>query len=100
MKIILAKPPIPQESVMLLTVPIGLGYLGSYLKRHIPDTEVLLIDSDLEGYHSIDSFILRIKKEKPDILGITVFSHTVSIVRELVKQLSSQLGSDIILVVG
>ena len=100
MKIILAKPPIPQESVMLLTVPIGLGYLGSYLKRHIPDTEVLLIDSDLEGYHSIDSFILRIKKEKPDILGITVFSHTVSIVRELVKQLRSQLGSDIILVVG
>ncbi len=100
MKIILAKPPIPKESVMLLTVPMGLGYLGSYLKRRIPDSEVLLIDSDVEGYHNIDSFVLRIKKEKPDILGITVFSHTVLFTRRLLKQLRSQFNRDIVLVVG
>ena len=100
MKVILAKPPIPKESVMLLTLPMGLAYLGSYLKRCIRDTQVTVIDSDLERYYSIDEFISRIRKERPDVLGITVFSHTVLIIKELITRIRNELSKDLIIVAG
>jgi len=100
MKIILSKPPIPAESVMLLTLPMGLAYLGSYLKKQVPHAEVVLIDSDVEGYHSIDKFISRLKKEKPDILGISVFSHTVLIARELISRVRREFGPGLVIVSG
>ena len=100
MKVVLAKPPIPRESVMILTLPIGLGYIGSYLKKNIPDTKVIVIDSDVQGYHSVDKFVKRIKDEKPDVLGITVFSHMVLITKEVLKRIKAELGKDICLVVG
>ncbi len=100
MKVVLAKPPMPQESVMILTLPIGLGYIGSYIKKHIPDAEVVVIDSDVLGYHSVDKFVRRIKEEKPDVLGITVFSHAVLVTREVLNRIKSELGKSVCLVVG
>lgn len=70
MKILLVKPPSDTHFVML---PIGIGYIASYLKSKVNGIESYFLDCLREGYDH-EKFTDYIKKLKPDLVGITAFS--------------------------
>lgn len=51
--------------------PLGILYLASYLKKHIPQITVDIIDGAMEGEKAI---INKFKKMKPDLVGISVLT--------------------------
>jgi anaerobic magnesium-protoporphyrin IX monomethyl ester cyclase len=65
MKIVLVR---PKYNTHVITPPLGLGYLASYLKQHhIP---VKIIDALRDNCHT-HSLLKEIQAEKPDAVGIT-----------------------------
>ena len=48
-------------------LPLGLVYLATYLKKHLPAVDVMIHDERVNG-----SSDLLIEREKPDIVGLTV----------------------------
>lgn len=65
MKIILVR---PRYKSYLVTPPLGIGYLSSYLKKHGIETK--LIDG-LKSNLSNSQIVKKIVSEKPDAVGIT-----------------------------
>ena len=65
MKIALVR---PNYKSHIITPPLGLGYLSSYLKKYGIDT--VIIDGLKEGLNS-RRIIKRILEFKPDAVGIT-----------------------------
>lgn len=51
--------------------PLGLLYLASYLKKHIPMISVNIIDGAIEGEKAV---IKKIKTLKPDLVGVSVLT--------------------------
>ena len=83
MKIALVR---PNYKSHIITPPLGLGYLSSYLKKYGIDT--VIIDGLKEGLNS-RRIIKRILEFKPDAVGITCitafYKEVVLISRELKK---------------
>lgn len=52
----------------------GLGYIASYLKKHVPSLEIKIINHNIAG--TLNSF-------KPDIVGISSVSQNYSIAKEI-----------------
>ena len=103
MKIILIKPYLPASQRTIATLPSGLLYLASYLKKQMPEIAVKVMDPDIfqesGSKDSINSFIEDVVSEKPDIVGITVFSHvlpavnqTAALLKEALPQLCLIIG--------
>lgn len=66
--------------------PLGLLYLASYLKKHIPQITVDIIDGAIEGEKAV---IKKIKTFMPDLVGISVLTpsrHQSIKIAKIVKQ--------------
>lgn len=77
MKIILIR---PHYDSHIITPPIGLGYLASYLKNN--GHEALIIDA-LRDHIKNNDLVDKIKSENPDIVGITCLTAFYNQVVEL-----------------
>jgi radical SAM superfamily enzyme YgiQ (UPF0313 family) len=99
MKVLLTVPPIsqvydPSLPEVLLTEedpmpPLGLMYIGSYLKKHTTH-EVKILDPQVEKW---DFKILaeKVLNEKPDVVGITTMTFTLLDVITTIKEIKSAL---------
>ena len=54
-------------------LPIGLGYLASYLKSQIADAQLFFIDCAKQQFGH-EAFAKELARIKPDVLGITAFT--------------------------
>ncbi len=112
-KVMLIFPPVvfSAESPKQIMPPLGIGYLGAYLRN---DYEVRLLDAALEGYEierpAANGFICygltpdqirqRVREFSPDVVGIScLYSSQFKIVAEICKSIKSDFA-DIITVTG
>lgn len=49
--------------------PIGISYLQTYMKRHMPETDVSLFDMNLE---TIVGLADTLKRDEPDFIGVSI----------------------------
>ncbi len=77
----------------LLTVPLGIGVVGSYCKNIHKD------NIDLQLFRTFNDFFNAVKKKKPDIIGFAYFSWNESLTMGAVK-IVRQLCPDTVIVVG
>ncbi|MFH1094573.1 MAG: radical SAM protein [Candidatus Omnitrophota bacterium] len=112
-KVMLIFPPVvfSAESPKQIMPPLGIGYLGAYLRN---DYEVRLLDAALEGYEferpaadgfkcyglTADQIKKRVEEFAPDVVGIScLYSSQFETVSEICKSIKS-LSADIITVSG
>ncbi|MCG2712137.1 MAG: B12-binding domain-containing radical SAM protein [Candidatus Omnitrophica bacterium] len=112
-KVMLIFPPVvfSTESPKQIMPPLGIGYLGAYLRD---DYEVRLLDAALEGYdvecsvaHGFrrygltpDQIKARVEEFSPDVVGIScLYSSQFEVVAEICKSIKSVSG-EIITVSG
>ena len=62
--------------------PLGIMYLASYLRQHLPGIEVELIDMLPEGL-TVEGVVKRINDCRPDLLGISALSFESEELHEL-----------------
>ena len=85
MKIILILTPArPGEKRKFTAPPLGLLYLGAYVKN--AGHEVSVIDADVEGY-TLDELAEKITAAKADLIGITVMTTFAANVLNLCRQI-------------
>ncbi len=84
MKIVLVRPNYPSH---IITPPLGLGYLASYLQQH--GVEARIIDA-LRDELGTEALLQRILAERPDAVGITCltafYREVVTLARLLVEK--------------
>lgn len=88
--VVLTKPYVPQNQRTLVTFPVGALYLASYIVKHASEVEVLISDPEISS-KSFDGFVQDIVDKKPDIIGITVFSHEIIACKKLIASLGAKL---------
>jgi len=94
-------------------LPLGIAYLKSYLKTRLPEVEVKLYDSNIDAIDQIinstvdismdflwDRVRNRISNYNPDIVGISVFSHSMAGEAHKVAAICKSLNPDLITVMG
>ena len=69
--------------------PLGLGYLASYLRKYGNFENSFIVDKE-------DQFE-RIKKEKPDLIGISATTVDFDKAKKLAEQVKQELGTPIML---
>lgn len=85
MKIVLVLIPTrPGEKRKFTASPLGLLYLGSYLKNL--GHQVTIIDADTKGY-TLDELAKKIVAKKADLIGITVMTPFIANVLNLSKKI-------------
>lgn len=85
MKLVLVITPArPGEKRKFTAPPLGLLYLGSYIKTLGHDVKV--IDADVEGY-TLDELAKKIIEEKADLIGITVMTTFAANVLNICKKI-------------
>lgn len=85
MKIVLVLTPArPGERRKFTAPPLGLLYLGSYLKNL--GHQVTIIDADIEGY-TLDELAKKIVAKKADLVGITVMTPFIANILNLSKKI-------------
>lgn len=98
MKVVLTKPYLPVHQRTIVTFPIGLLYLASYLKAE-PDVAVRICDPDIFEKDR-DAFLDTIVSEAPDIIGISVFSHVLEPAIKMIDDLRKLLPGATIIIGG
>lgn len=86
----------PNLSGDLSIVDIGLAYLATYIQQRT-DHSAFIFD---QTYHRLDwrrELGRRIEEEKPDLVGITVNSMYLPVVREIISFVKKRFGLPIIL---
>ena len=99
MRLVLTKPYVPSHQRMLVTVPVGLLYLASYVRRFHTEIKIDIIDPDIFS-GTFDEFINAIVQKKPDIIGISVFSHMLNPTKRMVSILKEMVPKSDIVVGG
>lgn len=84
MKIVLVR---PNYKSHIITPPLGLGYLASYLKK--AEIKVIIIDGLKENLNE-DELVEKIKSLKPDAIGITCLTAFYEEVIKLSKALKKE----------
>lgn len=85
MKVILINP----DFMMYSNPPLGLAYLAAYAKKQIPDLDIKIYDQI-----PLHLILQKIKKEKPDIIGLPAVSlnfYKVKKMAEEIKKISKAL---------
>ncbi|MCL4478550.1 MAG: B12-binding domain-containing radical SAM protein [Deltaproteobacteria bacterium] len=78
--------------------PLGLLYIASYLTTYTTDHEVAMLDATLENL-SYDAIEERIRKYKPDIVGISTYTLTLLDTLEIAHR-AKQVNPDVFVVIG
>jgi len=73
--------------------PVGIGFLAEALKRN--NIEYAVIDREL-GY-TYEDITREIKKFKPDLVGISMVTLGYLTTYELINQIKSEFGVDVII---
>jgi len=85
MKLVLVLTPArPGQKRKFTAPPLGLLYLGSYVKKL--GHQVTIIDADVEGY-TLDELAKRILNKEADLIGITVMTPFAANVLNLCKKI-------------
>ncbi|MDD5492142.1 MAG: radical SAM protein [bacterium] len=95
MKVVLTKPWLPVRQRMIITLPFASLYLASYLKRQQPDLEVKIADPDIDTLNDENRFYRQIVEMKPEVIGVTIFSHTVLAIQRIFSDLKKSLPGTI-----
>ncbi len=85
MKVVLINP----DFMMYANPPLGLAYLAAYAKKQIPDLDIKIYDQI-----PLHLILQKIKKEKPDIIGLPAVSlnfYKVKKIAEEIKKISKAL---------
>jgi len=93
--------------------PLGLAYIKSYLKSRIPEVDILIYDANI---HAIDYIIKhnddvamdtlwghvkeKITGFKPDIVGISAFSHSIKNEAHKIVAICKDMNKNIVTVMG
>ena len=91
MKVLLTKPWTPKQQVMISVLPLGIMYIGSYLKRNMPEIDLVLLDSEIDVFNTEEEFCQYIINLKPDIVGLTLFSFEVPLTKRLISKIKEKL---------
>ncbi len=97
MKVLLVKPPQPQQAVFHIMPPLGLGYLATSIKNHCEKTQIL--DCVCDNF-SLAELITIIKEKKPNVIGLSMLSHDVPMVKRVTEAIKKGVSKDILTVVG
>lgn len=63
--------------------PLGLGYIATYLKKNGIDVKIL--DCVYKNL-TINEILGVIEKEKPDFVGVNIFSVNMELVKEIIEK--------------
>jgi radical SAM superfamily enzyme YgiQ (UPF0313 family) len=66
--------------------PLGLGYMKSYLKKYLPDLDVIICSS-------FDELL----KSKPDCVGISASTENYAIAQQMIKRVKEELQCPVLL---
>ncbi|MBP7651800.1 B12-binding domain-containing radical SAM protein [Candidatus Dependentiae bacterium] len=99
MKIVFTKPFVIPKQRMFVTLPSGLLYLASYLKKSKKPVDTIIFDPDIKT-QTIEEYYENIISLKPDILCVTLFSHVVKSTQDMLYYIKSKLPDTIILIGG
>lgn len=94
MKICLINPPADTRNPIL---PLGLAYLAAVLEEN--GYEVLIIDAWAEGI-GVKEIKKRLKKEKPEIVGVTIMTPKIDSAMEVIDATAQVLPKSLIIVGG
>lgn len=100
MNVVLTKPWLPRKQRTIVTLPIGSLYVGSYLKRTVPGIDVTICDPDIEEFADEAAFRRYIVSIKPDVVGVTVFSHVVETANRIFSELHRELPATVFVAGG
>lgn len=75
--------------------PLGLAYLASYINKNYPSAEIKILDQI-----SKKQILKKIKKDKPDIVGITAVSENWVLVKEMAKEIKLELENTKLIIGG
>jgi len=89
MKVLLIHPPLPCNERHKRILPLGLGYLASYLLKNIQDIEVKILDSHALNLNYSQT-MQEISKENWDIIGITYWTPQAPFTYTLSKAIKVQ----------
>lgn len=78
--------------------PLGILYVGTYLKEH-SSHEVHIVDTETERLN-FDEIEKRVKKIRPDVIGVTTFTNTLRNVLDLIKMVKRVLPGCIVVLGG
>jgi len=81
---------ISDEERSLERSKLGLGYLASYLKKYLPQTELSLSFAK-------DNYLADIKRIGPDVVGFSAMSHTFNPQIEKAKKVKEKFGLPILI---
>lgn len=82
--------------------PLGILYIGTYLKKN-SNHQITALDAQVENLNYDNSFKKRIKEANPDIVGITTMTFTlIDVIKtiNLIKEAEKDLSKKITIVVG
>jgi len=96
MKILLAKPIIDTRKSVHTVHPIGLGYIASALRKN---HDVSILDCEKLGCSAGD-FSDFISRERPELIGLTAFSHNKKMVQESISIIRDILPDALIVLGG
>ncbi|MEW6715855.1 MAG: cobalamin B12-binding domain-containing protein, partial [Nitrospirota bacterium] len=99
MKVILTKPYKPYNQRMIVTMPLSLLYVASYLKKSNRNVEVEVLDPDVFNGEFKD-FIRSIADRRPDIVGISMFSSLIGLVKEMITALKAAIPNVTVILGG
>lgn len=94
MKICFINPPADTKNPIL---PLGLGYLAAVLEEN--GYKVLIIDGWAEGL-GVREIGKRLRREKPDIIGVTIMTPKLDVAMEVVNEAKKVLPKSLLLVGG
>lgn len=80
-----------------ITPPLGILYLGSYLRQQIPSVELDLVDGLKNGYQGT---LERIKSVIPDVLGISFYTPVALSAYQLANEVKEALPNTLVVAGG
>lgn len=95
--VLLLKPPQLNQSVYHIMPPIGIGYVASAIRNHCKQVEIL--DCICDNI-SFDKLINIIHQKHPDLIGITMLSHDIPMVKRITEAIKTKISKNIIIIVG
>ncbi|MFH1492671.1 MAG: radical SAM protein [Candidatus Omnitrophota bacterium] len=84
MKVILIRPPFPEQNMAIPAEPLGLAYLASYLKKNLQDADLAIIDANTLNL-SIEEILAQIRDV--DAVGISYLTVQADFAYSLSKKI-------------
>lgn len=95
--VLLVKPPQPSSAIFHILPPLGLGYLASSVRKN--GTSVRIVDCLCDNI-SYKKLMGIINTARPDIVGLTMMSYDMEMVRLITRAIKNEISKDIVTVVG